>query len=406
MTLESTFAKRLGNVETSAIRELFKLLAKPGIISFAGGFPDASMFDIDGIKAATDKALGDTAGAVLQYGATEGYNPLRAGLSKHMATKGVTVSPEGLIITTGSQQALDLIGKTMINEGDNVIVEAPTFLATIQCFRLYGANIIGAPIDGHGVQVDRLEELIKAHKPKLVYLIPSFGNPSGALLSMERRKQILALAVKYKTLIVEDDPYGELYFDASATAVAPRSMLSMASEVPGSLDWLAFAGSFSKVMSPGLRVGWLIAPPALLAKATMCKQFSDAHTSNLSQAIAANYLASGSMPAALVKVRKVYAARAKTMETCLIAEFGDAMRFTAPKGGMFFWANLTGARGQSTDVAALAKAAIANNVAFVPGAPFFAHDADMTALRFSFATANEDLIREGVTRLGQAFRSI
>jgi 2-aminoadipate transaminase len=406
MTLASTFASRLGNVETSAIRELFKLLAKPGIISFAGGFPDSSMFDVAGIKAATDKALGDTAGAVLQYGATEGYNPLRAGLSKHMATKGVTVSPEGLIVTTGSQQALDLIGKTMIDAGDNVIVEAPTFLATIQCFRLYGANIIGAPIDGGGVMVDKLEELIAKHKPKLVYLIPSFGNPSGALLSMERRKQILALAVKYKTLIVEDDPYGELYFDASPTAIAPRSMLSLSSEVPGSHDWLAFAGSFSKVMSPGLRVGWLIAPPALLAKATMCKQFSDAHTSNLSQAIAANYLASGSMPAALVKVRKVYAARAKTMKTCLIAEFGDAIRFTAPKGGMFFWANLTGARGQSTDVAALAKAAITNNVAFVPGAPFFAHDADMTALRFSFATANEDLIREGVARLGQAFRSI
>jgi 2-aminoadipate transaminase len=406
MTLASTFASRLGNVETSAIRELFKLLAKPGIISFAGGFPDSSMFDVAGIKAATDKALGDTAGAVLQYGATEGYNPLRAGLSKHMATKGVTVSPEGLIVTTGSQQALDLIGKTMIDAGDNVIVEAPTFLATIQCFRLYGANIIGAPIDGGGVMVDKLEELIAKHKPKLVYLIPSFGNPSGALLSMERRKKILALAVKYKTLIVEDDPYGELYFDASPTAIAPRSMLSLSSEVPGSIEWLAFAGSFSKVMSPGLRVGWLIAPPALLAKATMCKQFSDAHTSNLSQAIAANYLASGSMPAALVKVRKVYAARAKTMETCLIAEFGDAIRFTAPKGGMFFWANLTGARGQSTDVAALAKAAITNNVAFVPGAPFFAHDADMTALRFSFATANEDLIREGVARLGQAFRSI
>ncbi len=404
--LPSTFAKRLGNVETSAIRELFKLLSKPGIISFAGGFPDASMFDVEGIKAATDKALGDTAGAVLQYGATEGYNPLRSGLSKHMATKGVTVSPEGLIVTTGSQQALDLIGKTMIDAGDNVIVEAPTFLATIQCFRLYGANIIGAPIDSDGVQVDKLEELIVKHKPKLVYLIPSFGNPSGALLSQERRKRILALAVKYKTLIVEDDPYGELYFDESQDACAPRSMLSLASEVPGSLDWLAFAGSFSKVMSPGLRVGWLIAPPDLLAKATMCKQFSDAHTSNLSQAIAANYLDSGAMPTALAKVRKVYAARAKTMAECLKAEFGDAISFTAPQGGMFFWANLTGARGQSTDVAALAKAAIANNVAFVPGAPFFAHDADMTALRLSFATANEDLIRDGLARFGQAFRSL
>ena len=406
MNIQSTFAKRLGNVETSAIRELFKLLAKPGIISFAGGFPDASMFDVAGIKAATDKALGDTAGAVLQYGATEGYNPLRENLSQHMATKGVTVSPEGLIITTGSQQALDLIGKTMIDEGDNVIVEAPTFLATIQCFRLYGANIIGAPIDGGGVMVDKLEELIAKHKPKLVYLIPSFGNPSGALVLPERRKRILELAVKYKTLIVEDDPYGELYFDESPNACAPRSILSLSSEVPRSQDWLAFAGSFSKVMSPGLRVGWLIAPPELLAKATMCKQFSDAHTSNLSQAIAANYLASGSMPTSVAKVRKVYAARAKTMAECLKAEFGDAIRFTAPQGGMFFWANLTGARGQSTDVAALAKRALENNVAFVPGAPFFAHDADMTALRLSFATANEDLIREGVARLGRAFRNL
>ncbi|MEY4295827.1 MAG: hypothetical protein RLY82_1515 [Pseudomonadota bacterium] len=406
MTLASTFATRLGNVETSAIRELFKLLAKPGIISFAGGFPDASMFDTAGIKAATDKAFAETVGAVLQYGATEGYNPLREGLSCHMATKGVTVSPDGLIITTGSQQALDLIGKTMIDEGDNVIVEAPTFLATIQCFRLYGANVIGAPIDGGGVVVDKLEELIAKHKPKLVYLIPSFGNPSGALVPPDRRRRILELAVKYKTLIVEDDPYGDLYFDESPTACAPRSMLSMASEVPGSADWLAFAGSFSKVMSPGLRVGWLIAPSELLAKATMCKQFSDAHTSNLSQAIAANYLASGSMPTSVAKVRRVYAARAKTMAECLKAELGDAITFTAPQGGMFFWANLTGARGQSTDVAALAKAAIASNVAFVPGAPFFAHNADMTALRLSFATANEDLIRDGVARLGKAFKSL
>ncbi len=409
MNLESTFANRLGNVETSAIRELFKLLAKPGIISFAGGFPDASMFDVEGIKDATTKALEATAGAVLQYGATEGYSPLRDGISRYMAGKGVTVTPDGLIVTTGSQQALDLIGKTMINEGDNVIVEAPTFLATIQCFRLYGANVIGAPIDDGGVIVDKLEALIAKHKPKLVYLIPSFGNPSGALVPLDRRKRILELAVKYQTLIVEDDPYGDLYFDESSTAAAPRSMFSMTSEVTGSIAWLAFAGSFSKVMSPGLRVGWLIAPPELLAKATMCKQFGDTHTSNLSQAVAANYLADGNgarMAANLAKVRKVYAARASTMAACLSTEFGDAIRFTAPQGGMFFWANLTGARGQSTDVAKLAKRAIENNVAFVPGAPFFAHDADMTALRLSFATANEDLIREGVARLGKAYRSL
>ncbi len=409
MTLSSTFAKRLNNVETSTIRELFKLLAKPEIISFAGGFPDASMFDVEGIRDATEKALQDTAGAVLQYGATEGYNPLREGIAAYMAGRGVTVAPDGLIVTTGSQQALDLIGKTMIDEGDKVIVEAPTFLATIQCFRLYGAHVIGAPIDEGGVIVDRLEELIIQHKPKLVYLIPSFGNPSGALLSQERRKRVLALAVKYKVLVVEDDPYGELYFDAAPGASAPRSMLSLSSEVAGSRDWLAFGGSFSKVMSPGLRVGWLIAPPELLAKATMCKQFSDAHTSNLSQAIAANYLADGAgarMAANLAKVRKVYAARASTMAACLKYELGTSMSFTSPRGGMFIWARLTGAGGQSTDVATFAKRAIEHDVAFVPGAPFFAHDPDLSSLRLSFATANEDLIREGVTRLVQALKSL
>ena len=402
MTASLNFASRLNNVETSAIRDLFKLLAKPGIISFAGGFPDSTMFDVAGIQAATHKALHETAGSVLQYGATEGYPAFRVALSAHMATKGVTVAPDGLIATTGSQQALDLIGKTMISEGDKIIVEAPTFLATIQCFRLYGANIIGAPIDSEGVQVDKLEALIAEHKPKLVYLIPSFGNPSGALLSLERRKRILELAVKYQVLIVEDDPYGELYFGSKP----PPSLMALSSEVVGSTDWLAYAGSMSKVMSPGLRLGWLIAPPELLAKATMCKQFGDTHTSNLSQAIAANYLASGQMEPSIAKVRAVYAKRAKVMAESLMAELGDAIRFIEPQGGMFFWANLTGARGRSTDLAAFAKRAIEHEVAFVPGAPFFAHDPDMTALRLSFATADEAKIREGVARLGRAYKQI
>ena len=185
------FADRLNNVETSAIRELFKLLGKPGIISFAGGFPDPALFDVEGIKASSDAVLTANPGPVLQYGATEGYGPLREGISSFMAKKGATVKPDGLIVTTGSQQALDLIGKCMISPGDKVIVEAPTFLATIQCFRLYGAQIINAPIDADGVDVDQLEKLIEEHKPKLVYLIPTFGNPSGATLSLARRKRIL-----------------------------------------------------------------------------------------------------------------------------------------------------------------------------------------------------------------------
>jgi DNA-binding transcriptional MocR family regulator len=392
------FADRLNNVETSAIRELFKLLGKPGIISFAGGFPDSAMFDVDGIREASQKALSEEPGAALQYGATEGYNPLREQLAAFMGSKGVQVNPDGLIVTTGSQQALDLIGKTLVDPGAKVIVEAPTFLATIQCFRLYGAQVIGAPIDADGVQVDKLEQLIAEHQPRFVYLIPTFGNPSGATLSLERRKRILELAVKTQTVVIEDDPYGDLYFGKAP----PASLLALTAQVPGSRDWLVHCGSLSKVLSPGLRVGWMIAPPELLAKATMCKQFSDAHTSTFAQATAAHYLKAGRMPATLARVREVYAGRARTMGECLKKELGDAIEFTQPGGGLFFWARLTGANGKLKDAGELAKRAIEKGVAFVPGAPFYATNPDASTLRLSFATVGEDKIREGVARLASA----
>lgn len=395
------FADRLNNVETSAIRELFKLLGKPGIISFAGGFPDSAMFDVEGIREASARALADNPGAALQYGATEGFDPLLEQLAAFMAGKGVQgVSAQDLIVTTGSQQALDLIAKTLLEPHDVALVEAPTFLATIQCFRLYGPQVIGVPIDADGVQVDRLEAMMREHKPKLVYLIPSFGNPSGALTSLARRRRILELAVELQTVVVEDDPYGDLYFGDAP----PPSLLALSHEVPGSRDWLVYCGSLSKVLSPGLRVGWMVAPPALLARATMCKQFSDAHTSTFAQATAANYLQAGRMPATLATVRGTYAERARVMGEELTRELDDAIAFTAPRGGLFFWARLTGARGQIADGNEFAKRAIARGVAFVPGAPFFANDPDMATLRLSFATAGVDRIEEGIARLGQALR--
>ena len=392
------FADRLQNVETSAIRELFKLLGKPGIISFAGGFPDPAMFDVEGIREASIKALQEEPGAALQYGATEGYNPLREQLAAFMGIKGVDVAPEGLIVTTGSQQALDLLGKTMISPGDKVIVEGPTFLATIQCFRLYGAELISAPIDANGVKTDELEKLIALHKPKFVYLIPTFGNPSGAMLSLERRKKVLELAVKYQTLIVEDDPYGDLYFHTAP----PPSILALSKDVSGSRDLIAYCGSMSKVLSPGLRVGWMIAPPALLANAVMCKQFSDAHTSTFAQATAAQYLKAGRMPSTLARVRKVYGDRALAMGIALKRDLGDAIEFTQPQGGLFFWARLTGAGGKTTDAGQFAKKAIEQGVAFVPGAPFYASEADASTFRLSFATADVSKIEEGVGRLLKA----
>jgi len=393
------FADRLNNVETSAIRELFKLLGKPGIISFAGGFPDSAMFDVDGIRAASNAALDQEPGAALQYGATEGYQPLREQLAAFMASKGAQdVAPENLIVTTGSQQALDLLGKTLISPGDKVIVEGPTFLATIQCFRLYGAELISAPIDADGVQTDVLEQLIAEHKPKFVYLIPTFGNPSGALLPLERRKKVLELAVKYHTLVVEDDPYGDLYFGEAP----PPSLLALSAQVPGSRELLAHCGSLSKVLSPGLRVGWMSAPPELLAKATMCKQFSDAHTSTFAQATAAQYLKAGRMPATLARVRAVYAERAQAMGDALRKDLGDAIAFVQPQGGLFVWARLTGAGGKVADGNVFAKRAIEKGVAFVPGTPFFCAQPDNATLRLSFATADVEKIREGVARLAQA----
>ena len=392
------FAQRLDNVETSAIRELFKLLGKPGIISFAGGFPDSAMFDVHGITEAVNKALIDEPGAALQYGATEGYQPLREQLAAFMQAKGAQVAADQLIVTTGSQQALDLLGKCLVDPDSKAIVEGPTFLATIQCFRLYGAELISAPIDGEGVQVDELERLITEHKPKFVYLIPTFGNPSGAMLSLERRKRVLELAVKYQTLIIEDDPYGDLYFDAPP----PPSLLALSAQVPGSRDWLVHCGSLSKVLSPGLRVGWMVAPPELLAKATMCKQFSDAHTSTFAQATAAQYLAGGHMPGTLARVREVYGARAKTMGDALRNDLGAAIDFVQPQGGLFVWARLTGAGGKIKDGNEFAKRAIAEGVAFVPGAPFYCANPDLSTLRLSFATADEGKIREGIGRLATA----
>ena len=395
------FADRLKNCETSAIRELFKLLGKPGIISFAGGFPDPAMFDVEGIRKASAKALLEEPGAALQYGATEGYGTLREELAKFMASKGVAVAPEGLIVTTGSQQALDLLGKTMISPGDKIIVEGPTFLATIQCFRLYGAELISAPIDANGVDTDALEKLIAEHKPKFVYLIPTFGNPSGALLNLERRKKVLEMAVKYQTLIVEDDPYGDLYFNS----LPPPSLLALSATVPGSRELIAYCGSLSKVLSPGLRVGWMIGPAGLLANAVMCKQFSDAHTSTFAQATASQYLKAGRMPGQLANVRKVYAERAAAMGQALKREMGDggdAIEFTQPQGGLFFWAKLTGKDGKIKDANAFAKRAIEQLVAFVPGAPFFAANPDVSTFRLSFATADVAKIQEGIARLGKA----
>jgi 2-aminoadipate transaminase len=398
--MHTQLAARLANVEASAIRELFKLLAQPGIISFAGGFPDSSTFDLEGIREASARALSQ--GPSLQYGATEGYEPLREALAASMGAKGAeSVQAQDLIVTTGSQQAIDLVAKALIDPGDRVIVEAPTFLSTIQAFRMYGAQLVGAPVDAHGVVPDKLERLIEQHRPKFIYLIPTFGNPTGAVLDAARRRRVLELAVKHQTIVVEDDPYGELYFDAPP----PPTLRALAQEIPGAHAHVVYCGSLSKILSPGLRIGWLNAPPDLLRAATLCKQFSDAHTSTYAQVTAAEYLAAGRMPATIERARRTYAERAQAMAASLDEALGTAIEFHAPRGGLFLWARLTGRDGGSTNASEFARTAIEHRVAFVPGAPFYAADPDHSRLRLSFATAPVDVIHEGIRRLGEARRA-
>ena len=393
------FADRLNNVETSAIRELFKLLGKPGIISFAGGFPDSAMFDVEGIRAASNAALAEEPGAALQYGATEGYNPLREQLAAFMTAKGATdVAADNLIVTTGSQQALDLLGKTLVSPGDKVIVEGPTFLATIQCFRLYGAELISAPIDGNGVKTDELEKLIAEHKPKFVYLIPTFGNPSGAMLSLERRKAVLEMAVKHNTLIVEDDPYGDLYFGDAP----PPSLLNLSATVPGSRDLLVHCGSLSKVLSPGLRIGWLVAPPPIMDKLVIAKQAADLHTNALAQRILHRFLTDNDLDAHIATIIRAYGRQKEAMIAAIRDHFPAGVQCTDPEGGMFLWVTLP--EGMSS--MALFDAAIRKKVAFVPGTPFYVDRKDSNTLRLNFSCSDEPTIVEGIRRLGTSIKEL
>lgn len=392
--LQSLLAPRLQNVETSAIRELFKVLGKPGLISFAGGFPDSALFDVEGLKAAADSALANDAARALQYGATEGFEPLREALVDLMKVRGATIANTDILVTTGSQQGLDLLGKVLIGEGDTVLTEAPTFLAAIQAFKLYGAKVAGVPTDEDGLDVDALEKMLATSRPKFLYVIPNFGNPSGALMSLERRKRLLDVAVRHNLLLVEDDPYGELYFDAPP----PPSLYALSQQTDGAQGRVIYLGSLSKVVAPGLRVGWMIASQPVLGNAVMVKQFADAHTSTFAQATAAAYLRSNRLDVALPRTRAAYAERAHAMAGGLRALLPESeLTFNRPRGGMFLWGALPGRNAGD-----VAKVAIERGVAFVPGAAFYPVDPDRSTLRLSYATSSLAQVEEGVRKLAGA----
>ncbi len=388
------FSDSTRRVGPSAIRQLFGLLADPDIISLAGGFPAQTALDLDGLRDANRRALSHTPGIAFQYGDCAGYRPLRELIAQRESERGLKLDPQHLLITTGSQQAIDLTTRALVNPGDFVFVEAPTYLGALQAFRFHGANIVPIPADADGIQTDALEEALARHRPKMLYLIPNFANPTGCVLSLQRRNAILALAARHRFFVVEDNAYGELYFREPP----PPSLLALAGEEER--EWVVHLSSFSKSVAPGLRLAWMTSPAPLLEHLTIAKQINDTHAAALSQVVAFHYLNAGSLEPALSRMRLYYRKQANAMQRAIEAELADTpFRAHPPAGGMFFWADVAG-----IDTAAMLSRAVAQGVAYVPGAPFYAADAPAGKLRLSFASASVAEVGEGIQRLGKVLR--
>ncbi|KVW22114.1 2-aminoadipate aminotransferase [Burkholderia ubonensis] len=380
----------------SPIRELFKYLGEPGMISFAGGYPASDLFDVDGLNAAAARAYAQPT-RCLQYGPTDGLAELKQQLIALMARRSVTCSPAELVVTTGSQQGLDLLLRVMVAPGDVVLTEQPAYPATLQALRLQQARVVTIPVDGDGLDVDRLDALLASGtiaQPKLLYTVPTFANPTGATLSRERRLKLLRLAVRHRFLIVEDDPYADLRFAGEALP----SMLALADEVDGARDWIVHFASLSKIVAPGLRVGWTIAPAEIARRCVIAKQTVDLCSAPWTQAIAAEYLADGALERHLPRITDAYKRKCAAMCDALRDGLGDAIEFHRPEGGMFVWARIG-----AVSSAQLLQRAIVNKIVFVPGNAFFADNVDDASLRLSYAAPDVDAIREGVARLARAY---
>lgn len=396
MTIEtSRYASATRRVQSSAIRELFSLLARPDVISLAGGFPSAAALDLNGLRGATERALISSLATALQYGNSEGYEPLRELIAQRARTKGMKLDASDLLITTGSQQAIDLITRVLVDPGERVAVEAPTYLGALQAFQFQGADVQAVPTDHEGVRVEEFEAMVVRHRPKLLYLIPNFANPTGYVMSLRRRKQVLALARTHRFFIVEDDAYGELYFQDPP----PPSLFALANDEER--QWVIHLASFSKILAPGLRLAWLSAPAELLRHLVVAKQLGDTHASTLSQLVAFHYLNAGSLEPSLSRTRRFYENQARAMQRAIKAEMGGTP-FNAmhPEGGMFYWADLP-----FVDTTAMLRNAIdEHGVAYVPGAAFYAGHPKRSRLRLSFASASVEQIGEGIRRLARCIR--
>jgi 2-aminoadipate transaminase len=383
-------SERARKLTSSAIREILKVTERPEVISFAGGLPSPATFPVEEMRVACDRILRDSPAAALQYSATEGYLPLREWVAQRYSVNGAAIRPSQVLITTGSQQALDLLGKVLIDPASRVLVETPTYLGALQSFSMYEPNYVQVPTDEHGLIPETLDATLTAGA-RLLYAQPNFQNPTGRRLSLERRTALAAFGQRAGFPVIEDDPYGALDY---AGAPLP-TMLSMAP------DHIVHLGSFSKVLSPGMRVGYIIAPEELHFKLVQAKQATDLHTPSLTQRIVHEVVKDGFLETHIPKIRALYRDQCAAMLASLEQYMPAGVEWNRPEGGMFVWVKLP----QHIDTMKLLEQSIDQHVAFVPGGPFFANEAEHNTLRLSFVTVPPAKIAEGVAKLGALIRA-
>lgn len=392
---EYRFAHRIQKMGSSIIRELLKLTEDPAIISFGGGLPAPEVFPLEKFKEACNFVLENFGAQALQYGATDGYLPLREMIARHKSRYSVTVSPNNILITSGSQQALDFIGRLFVNRGDYIVVESPTYLGALQAWNAYGAQYITVPVDQDGMNVDELEKALRVG-PKFIYCLPNFQNPSGVTLSLERRQRIVELADKYGVPIIEDDPYGQLRYEGEhlpSLAYLDSVYRGDDGSYTGNVIYLS---TFSKLLAPGIRLAWVIAPEKVIRKLVQTKQAADLHTATFNQMVAYEVGKGGFLDEHVKVIREVYKQRRDVMLETMEEVWPSSASWTTPMGGMFLW----GMAPAGIDTTELLKKAIDRKVAFVPGFAFNADGKSSNAMRLNFSYSKPDTIREGITRLG------
>ena len=394
------FAQRTQRVTSSVIRELLKLTEKPDIISFAGGLPAPEVFPRAEIAAGCEKVLREQGSVALQYASTEGYLPLRELLVRHMARYGIKVTPANVLVTSGSQQGLDLIGKLFVNPGDRILTESPTYLGALQAWSAYQAEYVAVPVDDDGLDIAGLEEALRAG-PKFLYILPNFQNPAGVTLSLERRRRLVELANHYGAPIVEDDPYGQLRYEGEHLPPLVKLDAEYHGCSNGERDFtgdVLYLSTLSKTLAPGLRLAWVVAPESVIHRLVQMKQGADLHTSTFCQMVAYEVARDGFLDRHVRRIREVYGERRNAMLAALERHFPEECRWTRPRGGLFLWVTLPPALN-STE---LLRDALAEKVAFVPGASFYPVGGGERTLRLNFSYCPPETIEEGIRRLARA----